>query len=1026
MFAGDVLRSSALAPPELDALERRRVLGEVCRALFATGEAARLGRFQIMARIGSGATGVVYQGHDPELDRRIALKVLGHGGDARIADDPRLLREAQALARLTHPNVVTIHEVGREAGRIFIAMELVDGQRLDDWLAAGARDWKQVLDTLLEAGAGIAAAHAAGLVHRDIKPSNIMVDRVWRARVVDFGLARAEAPDGIVSGGGWLGTKLTGSHALVGTPAYASPEQLQGRPSDSRSDQYGFAATAWEALAGSAPFAGETIADRLAAIRAGVTRTPRLAVPARVLDPLRRALRFEPAERYESLSALLSELKHAALASNDRGRRRSIAIAIASGVAVVAMAAWAIGGGRTAERRADANGTVADRTRAALARSDAVLACPVFEAEGVEAPTEWLGAAAASLACRRAVWTHGGREERVLLPAALLGLPMHPTEEVLADPWARPETRQKTLDAARRRAAAWLDGRVVKHAEKFTVTLLVETADEKTASVTAEASLLHLAVRGAMERLESAGALSVASVVDPEVAKWTDVRSPIAGALLAELGPALEATVDQNAPCKAVEPYRPMLGHALARALRACDTDGSSQRPDVPLDRSSPEALAKTAPLHFSHPARLSDRELDVARRAVAVAAQLAAARKTEASAIGKRVLQAAEASALQRAGRSEQATSLLLDLAARAPSDFEIHRLHQLGSADRHNARAWAVHGISWSPDVPTAWAWASWGAAYSCPGGAEEACTPQPERWTFQRHSFEIGPLPEPAMDLALRLLERGRIHETRTLGAQLRARGDDYRSAAEDVLGLADAREGWLGRGYERMRAALLALEVVRPSRGDLSLLSQTVSLSEVVGKRRQLAEEVAKRFVLSEPSRLPRGAIAGANGNGWWGVDFVWVCMEAPRAVALACIARIREREAEEAGWTGGKLGAKEFLDGAERYASGDLRAAAAAWRALAVTGYYGPYLPVEAFDRSGDDEIVKQLEAPRLRPNWLYAGIHPAVAREARRAEKHGDRERARRLATRVVEAWGVADVPIPAVAEMRALLARLR
>jgi serine/threonine protein kinase/Tfp pilus assembly protein PilF len=302
--------SERLARPAIDDLEQRRVRLAVERALFRSTERLKLGRFELEERIGSGGMGVVYAARDPELDRAVALKVLQPNLAGREAYQ-RLLREAQSLAKLSHPNVVTVFEVGREGDRVFIAMELIDGDSLDVWLARAKPSWQITLRLMLEAARGIAAAHERGLTHRDIKPGNIVVDREDRPRVVDFGLARAELRAESVRAGA-LALALTQERALLGTPAYAAPEQLDGAEAGPRSDQFSFAVTLWEALTGKRPFSGDTVSDILAAIQNGkIEAEGAVRVPAAVLQALTPALRADPTERYPSMSALTAALSRA-------------------------------------------------------------------------------------------------------------------------------------------------------------------------------------------------------------------------------------------------------------------------------------------------------------------------------------------------------------------------------------------------------------------------------------------------------------------------------------------------------------------------------------------------------------------------------------------------------------------------------------------------------------------------------------------------------------------------------------------
>jgi serine/threonine protein kinase len=157
----------------------------------AGGLPARIGRFLVIRALGSGGMGIVVEAFDAELDRRVALKLL-RARDGAPSSHARLLREAQAMARLSHPNVVQVHDVGTVGAQVFIAMELVVGQTLASWQAAGKHEWRAIVRMYLEAGRGLAAAHAAGLVHRDFKPDNVLVGRDGRVRVADFGLARED------------------------------------------------------------------------------------------------------------------------------------------------------------------------------------------------------------------------------------------------------------------------------------------------------------------------------------------------------------------------------------------------------------------------------------------------------------------------------------------------------------------------------------------------------------------------------------------------------------------------------------------------------------------------------------------------------------------------------------------------------------------------------------------------------------------------------------------------------------------
>ncbi len=235
------------------------------------GAGMMVGRYRLLTAIGRGGFGVVFEAVDTELGRRIALKLLGSQRRGEAAE-ARLMREAQAMARLSHPNVITVYDVGSFDGGVFIAMELVDGGTLAGWLAQ-PRPWRRVVELFLRAGRGLAAAHRAGLVHRDFKPENVLVGRDEQVRVTDFGVARmtdAAGDAGAATGGdARVAPSLTRSGALLGTPAYMAPEQMDGAGSDARADLFSFCVALWEALYGARPFRGATVEELRAAIAVG-------------------------------------------------------------------------------------------------------------------------------------------------------------------------------------------------------------------------------------------------------------------------------------------------------------------------------------------------------------------------------------------------------------------------------------------------------------------------------------------------------------------------------------------------------------------------------------------------------------------------------------------------------------------------------------------------------------------------------------------------------------------------------------
>ncbi len=294
-----------------DAVARRAAMLAVTASLLADAEPQRvIDRYIVLERIGAGGMGVVYLAHDPQLRRNVAIKLVGGGQrhrDAWAREQARLLREGRALARLSHPNVVPIYDVGVLGEQVYLAMEFVAGETLADWLARARPPLRAVLEVFLAAGRGLAAAHAAGIVHRDFKPANVIVGADGRVRVLDFGLARSTEAVELPSAGEPEPAGPRPSSTITGTPAYMAPEQERGEVGPA-ADQFSFCVALHEALCGARPFAGATLEELHAAKRAGVPVSPRSS-PRRLVRALKRGLSFEPADRWPALTDLLDELE---------------------------------------------------------------------------------------------------------------------------------------------------------------------------------------------------------------------------------------------------------------------------------------------------------------------------------------------------------------------------------------------------------------------------------------------------------------------------------------------------------------------------------------------------------------------------------------------------------------------------------------------------------------------------------------------------------------------------------------------
>jgi eukaryotic-like serine/threonine-protein kinase len=299
-------------------------------------DGTRVGRYVLGERLGAGGMGVVYAAVDSELQRRVAVKLLrpDGGGELGTQGRERLMREARVLASLSHPNVVTVFDVGTHDDNVFLAMELVEGGNLSAWLRAGTRSFTEIVDRLIDAGRGLAAAHAAGVVHRDVKPDNILVGRDGRARVTDFGLARFDrAPPELVSDPASppSSQELTRAGTRMGTPMYMAPEQLASGETGPRADQWSFCAMIYEAVAGVRPFRIEEPEARAAAIAAGRLVAPIRRVPGWMLRIVTRGLRAAPSERWPGIEDLVAAL--------ERGRRRPARIVRTAALAGLVLAA---------------------------------------------------------------------------------------------------------------------------------------------------------------------------------------------------------------------------------------------------------------------------------------------------------------------------------------------------------------------------------------------------------------------------------------------------------------------------------------------------------------------------------------------------------------------------------------------------------------------------------------------------------------------------------------------------------------
>jgi serine/threonine protein kinase len=333
-----LLAEGALEGEERRAIDRHldacaecsRLVGHLAKLAVPATRAAP-NRYKIIRQIGEGAMGVVWEAEDTTMNRRVALKFVRPEGANDKALRRRLLREARALAAVRHANVVAVYDAGEADDEVCLVLELVEGTNAREWCETVQRPLDEVVGVWRQASAGVAAVHRAGIVHRDIKPDNVFVSVDGRVLVGDFGLATGD-----------LGTtmNLTVTGAVVGTPLYMSPEQLNGLPATAKSDQFALATSIWEAVAGERPFRGTTIGAIALAMTKPLPVPQRAPVEARrVLNVLQRGLEWDPAQRYPSVDAMLAALDQTQARAKPPSQSRGILLFAIGAVVVAALSA---------------------------------------------------------------------------------------------------------------------------------------------------------------------------------------------------------------------------------------------------------------------------------------------------------------------------------------------------------------------------------------------------------------------------------------------------------------------------------------------------------------------------------------------------------------------------------------------------------------------------------------------------------------------------------------------------------------
>ncbi|HEY2515964.1 MAG TPA: serine/threonine-protein kinase, partial [Polyangiaceae bacterium] len=532
-------------------------------------------RYLILEEIGRGGMGVVFVARDEETAREVALKVLRHAPQREAAR--RLQREARAMNALDARRVAQVLEIGETpSGELYLVMEYVRGRNVRSLLRAGRVPLEESLRIVGEVAATLGEAHRVGLVHRDVKPDNIMVADGGRVVLLDFGVVKSVEMGHETA---LASTQLTNDGAVIGTPAYLSPEQALGRSVGPETDQFALAVTAYELLTGSLPWTATEMTTMLAQVLAEVP--PPASTFDKLLKPaidsvLARALSKKPDERFPSIEDFATSLRAAERgeyqpppripSTNAPASRRFGRVSVLFGAIAVVGSMLGLGlRSRVAKNAPSALRTPRETAISALAGPDGFFACPIIEVRGMSDGLIRLGAAAATIACTRAVWSLGGSDDRVLPPAALLGVPREPAPG-FADPYIA-EARGRSLDAARTRAAAYLDGTATYDAQAWSIDLVLKApTDQEIVRAQGRGDTYLVALKDALDRLWKPP-LSIRTI-DPEVARWTGFPDVEVGRIEADLW-----LLGARDGCDALRARAAALGDAYIQLAGACRDD---------------------------------------------------------------------------------------------------------------------------------------------------------------------------------------------------------------------------------------------------------------------------------------------------------------------------------------------------------------------------------------------------------------------------------------------------------------------
>jgi serine/threonine-protein kinase len=995
-------------------------------------------RYELAAPLGEGGMGVVWRARDTRLGRAVAVKVLAADSLGSDVARKRLIREARAAAALEHEGIIRVYDVGEtDDGGAFLVMELVRGQSVRDLLLKGPLSVKHAVDVIVQAGRALHVAHQAGIVHRDIKPDNIMVRESGVVIVVDFGIAKPVATDLIGSADtvpAASGANLTRAGQLVGTPAYLSPEQARGVEIDATTDQFALAVTAFEAMTGQLPWRGHGAVDVMAAILKDTPEplTKLIPAPAAVESVLLRALSKSASDRYRDIGEFSNALEEAASALPSEAALRpsnrmverptrgktpndaessSSALAETQAVAVTApevtrsgatapparrgvrtlaialglTALLASGGWYEMHRRMDRDPVAGSR-----APTSAAFACPPFTVTGLAEP--WLGVAAADLACDRLALTRGGLDARTLTTAELAGAPRELTK--MAGNGLEKDVDRVGAVAAATAAEAWVDGSLEWSRAGYVVRIAIRDRDRVIRHGEGRGVELYEAIRGALNAEPAA-----ASKEDlPSLREWLDVDSQEQAAALLDLQTAvlIEDPLSLKDECLAIAKRKDLSARVAYLASLTCAQKLRSGAPigaAPAIDASTPGALITT-----SLAQGLSGGPTAVRERA----GRLERMRDETALPEGKARL-AAAAAELYNSVSDERAPSLARSSILASPKaiDWRTSAWHRLGFSSEGDTVLGAAL-MSWH-------SWEPVSQFLRVPRG-NLADTALREKFVYR--SSLLAQRGYYAYARGNELVGQGRLEEARAI-ADL---GQDELLRVDILMG--EARYGTVIEKVTRMVTELSASDETASLAFRAALDGAKASMT--LGRPATFVDAVVTRWLDPEPPHVVDGVVPF--------LSLVTTCCLAPRPAGKRCVDRITKMRAD--GRLPGIFAAADtVLAGAARMVEDDYVGASKQWRTMLRTpGWVQDALRdtmAIAFDAAGEFDLAEEVDEPSLALATLPRTADMSWVRAARRAQKRGDQEKARRFAEVVVDKWRFAADDIPAVGEMKALLAHL-